>query len=693
MEEHDRTARRLGYRDEQQRAIARLGALALRGASIDELFTQALSTLTDVLGLTFASVLALQPDKQTLLLRAGIGWQSGRVGQTSMPVSGDSEAAFSFNARGSASSCDLSQESRFSSSSLMAEHGAKSMVSAIIGGHDGSWGVLAVYGEQVRDFGEVDVFFVQSLANLLTSAINRSRFDKNLRQWEILFRHAAWGMAITNAAGDTLTAVNPAFAKMHGYTVAEALAIPARNYHQEGVEQIPVTGTPGASGITIESMRVRKDGSVFPALQNVTTVYDDHGTVLCQVANVQDNSERKQLEDNRLEIERQIQSAHRFESLGVLAGGIAHDFNNILMTILGNADLALLDLPPQAPARTSIEAIETAARQAAALARQMLAYSGKGQFVVQNIAINSLVEEVAHLLEVSVSKGIILKYSFGDNLLLISADASQISQILMNLIINASEAIGAKSGVIRITTGALECDRAYLESVALEVRVGIDEDLAEGLYTWVEVSDTGCGMDAATLKRIFEPFFSTKRTGRGLGLAAMLGIIRAHKGAVKLDSEVGKGSSFKVLLPASQDAAIAEEQPAGEATFTGLLAAGGTILLADDDESIVALGRRTLQRLGFDTIVASDGAAAVEAFREHAKEIDCVILDLTMPRMNGAEAFREIRRISPNAKVILCSGYDEAQVTKEFAGRGLNGFLHKPYTLRELKLTLEEALG
>lgn len=692
VREHERTAKRLGHSEAQQRAIAQLGALALRGASIDELFTEALSLVADVLGLAFASVLELQPDKQTLLLRAGIGWKSGSVGRATVPVNGDSQLAHTLRPPVSASAGDLLQENQFAASPLMAEHGLQSTASATIGGNDGPWGVFAVYGKQAGDFGEMDVLFVQSLANLLASAINRLRFDEDLRHWVVLFHQAAWGIAITNAAGDALTAVNPAFAKMHGYTMAEALQVPTRNYYQDGVELIPVKITQHPGGGTVESMRARKDGSVFPALQNVTTVYDDQGSVLCQVANVQDNSERKQLEESRLELERQAQNAHRFESLGVLAGGIAHDFNNILMTILGNTDLALLDLPPQAPVRTSIEAIETAARQAVGLARQMLAYSGRGQFVVQNIAINSLLDETAHLLEASVSQGIVLKYSLGDNLPPISADATQMNQILMNLIINASEAIGDKPGVIQVTTGVLQCDREYLNSVAMDAQVGIDEALAEGPYTWIEVSDTGCGMSVATLKRIFDPFFTTKGAGRGLGMAAILGIVRAHKGAVKVDSEVGKGSSVKVLLPANSRPAVVADQTAGKVTCTGQLPADGTVLLADDDESIVALGQRTLKRLGFDTIAVSDGASAVEAFREHATEIDCVILDLTMPQMNGAEAFREIRRINPDAKVILCSGYDEVEVTRKFAGEGLNGFLHKPYTLDDLKRTLLAAL-
>jgi len=362
------------------------------------------------------------------------------------------------------------------------------------------------------------------------------------------------------------------------------------------------------------------------------------------------------------------------------------------MTILGNASLVLPELEPESTARTGLDAISTAARQAAALVKQMLAYSGKGQFVIEHLDINALVKEMAHLLEVSVTKNVDLQYTLAPNLPHIRGDASQISQILMNLIINASDAIGDDSGTIQVSTGVMDCDRKYLDTVMPDSQVDISTPLAEGAYNYFLVSDTGCGMDEKTLAKMFDPFFTTKFTGRGLGLAAMLGIVRAHHGAIKIDSKVGAGSSFKILLPVSDAQGQSGVEDALTATRS-MWRGSGTVLIVDDDESIVALGKRMLVRLGYEVLTACDGVEAVEVYRKNMDEIVGVILDLTMPRMSGGDAFNEITRIDPQAKVIICSGYDEQEVTRDFAGTDLAGFLHKPYTITELKKKMREIVG
>jgi PAS domain S-box-containing protein len=268
------------------------------------------------------------------------------------------------------------------------------------------------------------------------------------------------------------------------------------------------------------------------------------GEIIAMYGTIQDISERRKLEEERVTLEQQLRQVQKLESLGVLAGGIAHDFNNILMAILGNADLALMRIDQASPARENLAQIGKAATRAAELAKQMLAYSGKARFSVESIDLNEVLEDMIHLLEVSISKKAVLRLNLQPALPPVEADATQIRQIVMNLIINASEAIGDESGVISISTGALECTRAYLKDVWL------DEKIQEGSYLFLEVSDSGCGMDKETLARLFDPFFTTKFTGRGLGMAAVLGIIRGHHGAIKVYSEAGKGTTFKVLLPA-----------------------------------------------------------------------------------------------------------------------------------------------
>ncbi|MHC4718753.1 MAG: response regulator, partial [Planctomycetota bacterium] len=266
----------------------------------------------------------------------------------------------------------------------------------------------------------------------------------------------------------------------------------------------------------------------------------------------------------------------------------------------------------------------------------------------------------------------------------VEADVTQIRQVVMNLITNASEAIGETSGVIAVATGARQCDRAHLDQTYLA------EDLPEGLYVTLEVADTGSGMDVETRAKIFDPFYSTKFAGRGLGLAALLGIVRGHRGAVRVDSEVGRGTTFTVLLPASPLPA-AGRRP-GEPAATAWRGSG-TVLLTDDEETVRAVGRQMLETIGFDVITANDGREAVETYRMHPGRIDCVILDLTMPHMDGEAALRQLRRIDPRARVILSSGYDEQEVTARFGDQGLAGFIQKPYQLEDLAARMKQALG
>jgi len=399
---------------------------------------------------------------------------------------------------------------------------------------------------------------------------------------------------------------------------------------------------------------------------------------------ITDVTARKRAEEERSRLEAQVQQAQKLESLGVLAGGIAHDFNNLLVGILGNADLALDELGPSSPARATVQEIVTAAKRAAELTRQLLAYSGKGRFIIGPVDINDLVREMAHLLDVSISKKALLRYNFASGLPAVMADASQIRQIVMNLIVNASEALEEKSGAIVITTGVMQCDRDYLKSMHL------DEDLPDGLYVYFEVSDTGCGMDAETRDRIFDPFFTTKFTGRGLGLAAVLGIVRGHNGAIKVYSEPGRGTTFKVLLPAVETPAACGHEP--HAVTGGAWRGSGTILLVDDEPTVRALGTRILQRAGFEVITARDGREAVDLFRAQPDTIVCVLLDLTMPRLGGEDAYRELRRIRPDVCVVLSSGYNEQEVSQRFAGKKLAGFIQKPYRAAVLLETIRRAL-
>ena len=405
--------------------------------------------------------------------------------------------------------------------------------------------------------------------------------------------------------------------------------------------------------------------------------------ILCLATLMRDVTERKRAAEQQKNLEAKLQQAQKLESLGLLAGGIAHDFNNLLMGVLGNAEIALLELPPESPARGELKNITTAALRAAELTKQMLAYSGKGKFVVQALNLSKLVEEMPHLLQVSISKNVVLKYNVAGNLPAIEADAGQIRQVVMNLISNASEAIGEKSGVVTVSTGLMEADRSYLSKTYL------DENLPEGCYVSLEVADTGCGMDEQTRQKIFDPFFTTKFTGRGLGLAAVLGIVRGHGGALKIDSEPNRGSTFSVLFPASRQAA---EESVGPSATEQEWRGSGVVLVVDDEETVRIAAKRILEIRGFTVLTAEDGREALKIFRSRADEIVAVLLDLTMPHLGGEATFRELLRIRPDVRVVLSSGYNEQEITSRFAGKGPAEFIQKPYGVRLLGEKIRQVL-
>jgi len=445
-------------------------------------------------------------------------------------------------------------------------------------------------------------------------------------------------------------------------------------------EKVSHAGEPGPG---FERTMRCKDGTTVPVLIRDRLLKASGGRVTGIRSTLQDISARKRIEEERQHLEAQVQHAQKLESLGVLAGGIAHDFNNLLMGILGNADLALDEISGASPARGYLTDIETAGKRAAELCKQMLAYSGRGAFVIEAISLSEVVREMAHLLETAISKKAAVKYNFAQDIPPVLADATQLRQVVMNLITNASEAIGEDSGVVSVTTGAMECDQGYLNGTYLS------EGLPAGRFVYLEVADTGCGMDGDTKDKIFDPFFSTKFTGRGLGLAAVLGIVRGHGGTVKVYSELGRGTTFKVLLPASDQPAQAAED---EARQTEEWAAAGTILVVDDEETVRAPAQRMLERAGFTVLVAADGHEGVEMFRQHADEIAAVLLDMTMPRLNGEEVFRELRRHTPDVRVILSSGYNEQDAVERFTGKGLAGFVQKPYQSKDLIAKLRDVL-
>ncbi len=482
-------------------------------------------------------------------------------------------------------------------------------------------------------------------------------------------------------------AVNDVACRHLGYSREEllSLSLPQVDPLDEAVIPSVLEALRDGREVLFETVHITKDGRRVPVEVRAKSIPYLGAPAVLSVA--RDITERKKAEQKRLELERRLLHAQKLESLGILAGGIAHDFNNLLMAILGNLDLALLSIPPGSPARTNIEQSAQAARRASDLTRQMLAYSGRGSFIVKAMDLNELVEENARLFRAAISTTTTLNLQLGKQLPQIEADEGQIQQVIMNLLTNASEAIGEKPGVISLTTGVLDCEVDYLKQTRAE------EVPPPGRFVFVEVSDTGTGMDNETQQRLFDPFFTKKKAGRGLGMSAILGIVRGHLGAVLVDSTPGRGTAMRVLFPA-----LAEVQvPEGAAEGAGVQGAGasalcGTVLVVDDEEGVLSVCKAMVAYLGFTVLTASDGNEALSVFQERASEIDLVILDLSMPVMDGMTTLPELLRINPDVKVILSSGFDREDAMKGFSGKGIAGFIQKPYSLEKLRMALQNAL-
>ncbi len=466
---------------------------------------------------------------------------------------------------------------------------------------------------------------------------------------------------------------NASAERIYGYTQAEAIGNPMTMLLPEGrpneENEILERIRRGERVEHFETVRKTKSGKLIDVSLTISPIHDKSGKIVGASHVARDVSERKQLEE-------QLRHTQKLESLGLLAGGVAHDFNNLLTGILGNASLALEGLSPNHPVRAQLSDVISASERAAHLTRQLLAYAGKGRFVIDLLDLSSLVREISTLVQASIPKNVNLQLELQDDLPPVEGDSGQIQQVIMNLVINGAEAIGSKeNGAVFVTTGLQHVDEHY----RLNTFGGLPE-LSSGEYISLDVHDTGSGMDAATMTRIFDPFFTTKFTGRGLGLAAVQGIMRGHKGAMKVYSEPGKGSTFKVLFPASQ-------QKAAPKKITALTPrrANEVILVIDDEEIIRRTAKSMLERSGYVVVLAEDGKEGVELFQVLADKLSLVLLDMTMPSMSGEEALSRMKAIRPDVKVILSSGFNEVEAVRRFTGKGLAGFLQKPYSSAALR--------
>jgi PAS domain S-box-containing protein len=412
-------------------------------------------------------------------------------------------------------------------------------------------------------------------------------------------------------------------------------------------------------------------------------IVDDDERVTGSVLVARDANDRLRVRDAGNLSVREPSAAGFPESLGVLAGGIAHDFNNLLTTIQGNAELAKMDLPADSPVQQNIEEIDSSSSRAAEICQMMLDYAGKGRIDVEPLDLSDVVREMRNDLRVEGGQNVAFDFQLEQGLPGVAADPVQLRRMLASLVTNAREAMDGDVGVVTVRTGLLNCGL----NCKADARFG--HELVEGRCVYLQVTDTGSGMDRATLESLCDPYFSTKFAGRGLSLSAVLGIVRSHGGAIRVWSEPGQGSTFLVLFPFLKSQ---EEEPAAATDDPAAWKSSGTVLIVDDEKPVRTVGRRMMERMGFDVLTANDGREGVETFRANVDRIRCVLLDLTMPEMDGEAAFHAMREIREDVQVILASGYSEKDVLSRFRGDGLAGFLHKPYRFKLLKAMVREVL-
>jgi PAS domain S-box-containing protein len=463
--------------------------------------------------------------------------------------------------------------------------------------------------------------------------------------WETAFDSIRDGVAVADAAGRIYRA-NRGFSAMLGLPKAKVTGVLCTTLWGDLPEEkqpfLRAMQSGRRESIELEHGSRRLSVTVDPIL-------DDSGIPAGGVHIVSDVTANRELEE-------QFREAQKFETVGSLAAGVAHDFNNLLTSIMGNASLILGELPPESEQRDRLRDVVHASHRAADLTRQLLAYSGKGRHYMQKVEISGMVRRIRELVEAAISKKIALELRLAAGLPQIDADVNQVQQIVLNLVNNAAEAIGDEAGTIVVETG-------------LDPEGGV----------FLEVADTGCGMDLETKARIFDPFFTTKFTGRGLGLAAVSGIVRGHKGAIRVTSAPNQGSAFRVVFP--QEAAAPKVTAPEEAASTA--SGPHTVLVVDDEEMVRRVAQAMLESRGHKVLMANNGLEAIRLAGEHP-EIGIVVLDLTMPVMGGEEALDRILAARPGVKVIVSTGFGYREAAARFSRKKVAGFLQKPYTSKQL---------
>jgi PAS domain S-box-containing protein len=540
---------------------------------------------------------------------------------------------------------------------------------------------------------------VVGLAKIIRDDTERHRSEEML-QYQVnladaITSNAVEAMFLLDNEG-RITFVNPTAVSLFGWEqeelIGELLHDKLHYQHADGTwypgadcphRQVLITGETYRS---VEDCFVHRDGRIIPISCSLAPIRSD-SIIAGAVMVVRDLTDEKQAASVQRENEEALRQAQKLESIGVLAGGIAHDFNNLLTGVMGNAGLArrAIQAGKSEQAAKLLGDVIAASERAADLTRQLLAYAGKGRFLILPVDLAKLVSEVSTLIRASISKKITLVIDVPDDCPVVEADRAQIQQLFMNLVINGGEAIGDQPGTltVRVRTEHLSERRERPRTEGFPISTGD--------YVRIDVTDTGAGMDAETRGRIFEPFFTTKFLGRGLGLSAALGIVRGHRGAIGVLSQPGEGTTFTVLLPIRRDLRR-PERTSGHVRVEPELQGAGTILVADDEEAVRSLVQSVLESAGYSVELTKDGLETVERLRALGESVRLILLDLTMPTLGGAEAARELRRLQPDIPIVAMSGYGDIEVMQRFGEVGLDDFLAKPFTPDQLAGKIRDVL-
>ena len=663
---------------ERLTAIGEMTLAMSQAATVDQIYRETLRTVERVLGAPRASILLFDPDR-VLRFKAWKGlsdsYREAVEGHTPwMPGEPD---PLPILVR------DVEQDPGLTAyREIMLAEGIRSLgfFPLVTGG--GTIGKFMVYYDAPREFSADTVQLARNIAAHAAFAIDRQRAVDQLEAERGMF---VGGPTVVfkwkNSPTWPVEYASPNLPAVFGWPTEELTSgrVPYANLiHPADFPRVAaeeqVFLAEGRAHYDHEYRLRRPDGEFRWVHDFTVPVRDSSGALEHFRGYVLDITERKAAAESLRDAEARLRETQRLESLGVLAGGIAHDFNNLLMGILGNAGLALAELPNPSGLHDNIKDIETSARRAADLTRQLLDYSGKGKFVVEKIDLSRLVEESARLITPALSRQAKVVFELTAGQRPVEGDATQLRQVVINLMTNASDALAEQPGTITVRTTAVEATEELLSH-------GVTgRGLPGGNYIVFEVRDTGLGMDAVTVRHIFDPFFTTKFQGRGLGLAAVLGIVRGHRGAIQVDTAPGQGTTFRILLPAAGAGAVRS----GQLEAHPEAAVSRTVLVVDDEAMVRNVTRRTLERAGYRVLQAESGRTALEVLKTEHQNVGLVLLDLTMPEMNGEETFTLMHDCWPALKVLLSSGYSADPGSHRNSREGLVGFIQKPYLPAEL---------